>query len=230
MTGDPDPWSVLPRTWDFLHAIVALFRQRQMTALFSHKNPEMLGMSTMSGAMAVIVDNILLLNWVELGDTFRLGLTIAKVRAMPTSRATYECEIVDGQGLYVLPRAVPVPQLPFARYYMLAPLARRRKGLGHGSTQLARSPAPSPATRLLDRWPRDGADALACRRPPPSRLGATANAPDPGPVRCSTEYLPALERDGWWALVPIWGSGADAESAPSVATGRAALGARPVSI
>jgi circadian clock protein KaiC len=114
---------------DFLHAIVALLRQRQITALFSHENPEMLGMSTMSGAMAVssIVDNILLLNWVELGDTFRLGLTIAKARAMPTSRTTYECEIIDGQGLRVLPRAVPAPQLPFARYYGLLSRSPERR-------------------------------------------------------------------------------------------------------
>jgi circadian clock protein KaiC len=114
---------------DFLHAIVALFRQRQITALFNHENPEMLGMSTMSGTMAVssIVDNILLLNWVELGDTFRLGLTIAKARAMPTSRTTYECEIIDGQGLRVLPRAVPAPQLPFARYYGLLSRSPERR-------------------------------------------------------------------------------------------------------
>jgi circadian clock protein KaiC len=114
---------------DFLHAVVALLRRHQVTALFSHENPEMLGMSTMSGAMEVssIVDNILLLNWVELGDTFRLGLTIAKARAMPTSRTTYECEVVDGQGLRVLPRAMPVPHLPFARYYGLLSRAPERR-------------------------------------------------------------------------------------------------------
>ena len=36
------------------------------------------------------------LNWVELGDTFRHALTVAKMRAMPTSRTTHECEIVSG--------------------------------------------------------------------------------------------------------------------------------------
>jgi circadian clock protein KaiC len=114
---------------DFLHAVVALFRQRHITALFSHENPEMLGMSSMTGIMEVssVVDNILLLNWVELGDTFRLGLTIAKARAMPTSRTTYECEIVDGRGLRMLPRAVPVPQLPFSRYYGLLSRSPERR-------------------------------------------------------------------------------------------------------
>jgi circadian clock protein KaiC len=114
---------------DFLHAVVRLLRHWQITTVFSHENPEMLGMSTMTGGMEVssLIDNILLMNWVELGDTFRLGLTIAKARAMPTSRTTYECEIVDGRGLHVLPRAVPLPSLPFARYYGLLSRAPERR-------------------------------------------------------------------------------------------------------
>jgi circadian clock protein KaiC len=114
---------------DFLYAVVGLMRQRKITAVYSLENPEMLGMSAMTGDMRIssLVDNVLLLNWVELGDTFRLGLTIAKARAMPTSRTTYECEIVDGRGLHVLPRAVPVPQLPFARYYGLLSRAPERR-------------------------------------------------------------------------------------------------------
>jgi circadian clock protein KaiC len=114
---------------DFLHAVVASLRRRYITALFSYENPEMLGMSSMTGVMGIssLVDNILLLNWVELGDTFRLGLTVAKARAMPTSRTTYECEIVDGRGLRVLPRAVPLPQLPFSRYVGLLSRAPERR-------------------------------------------------------------------------------------------------------
>jgi circadian clock protein KaiC len=116
---------------DFLHAVVSLMRQRQITAVYNLENPEMLGMSTMSGAMGIssLSDNILLMNWVELGDTFRLGLTVAKARAMPTSRTTYECEVVNGQGLRVLPRAVPgaLPALPFARYYGLLSRSPERR-------------------------------------------------------------------------------------------------------
>jgi circadian clock protein KaiC len=114
---------------DFLHAVVELLREWQITAVFNHENPEMLGMSTMTGVMEIssLIDNILLLNWVELGDTFRLGLTIAKARAMPTTRTTYECEIINGQGMRVLPRAVPVPSVPFARYYGLLSRAPERR-------------------------------------------------------------------------------------------------------
>jgi KaiC/GvpD/RAD55 family RecA-like ATPase len=83
----------------------------------------MLGMSSMMGdfAMSSLVDNIILMNWVETGDTFRLGLTVAKMRANPTTRMTHECEIVDQQGMRVLPRNLPViaPPVPFSRYRSL---------------------------------------------------------------------------------------------------------------
>lgn len=105
---------------DFFHAIVALMKEHQITAVYNHENPEMLGMSSMMGEFKVssLVDNIILMNWVELGDTFRHALTVAKMRAMPTRRTTHECEIVNGQGMKVLPRplAGALPVAPFAGY------------------------------------------------------------------------------------------------------------------
>jgi hypothetical protein len=73
-------------------------RSRGITSVYNYENPEVLGMSSMGGEFRVssLVDNILLLNWVELGDTFRKSLTVAKARAMPTSRVTHECEIRPG--------------------------------------------------------------------------------------------------------------------------------------
>ena len=113
---------------DFFHALVALMKQHQVAAIYNHENPEILGMSSMAGeyAMSSLVDNILLLNWVELGDVFRLALTVAKMRANPTTRATHECEILDGQGMRVLPRKVPPAALPFANYYGLISRAPER--------------------------------------------------------------------------------------------------------
>ena len=105
---------------DFFHALVALMKEHQIAAVYNHENPEMLGMSSMMGdfAMSSLVDNIILMNWVETGDTFRLGLTVAKMRANPTIRVTHECEVVDQQGMRVLPRHLPVvaPPLPFSGY------------------------------------------------------------------------------------------------------------------
>ena len=86
---------------DFFHALVALMKEHQTATVYNHENPEMLGMSSMMGefAMSSLVDNIILMNWVEIGDAFRLGLTVAKMRANPTTRTTHECEIINGQGL-----------------------------------------------------------------------------------------------------------------------------------
>lgn len=116
---------------DFFHAIVALMKEHQITAVYNHENPEMLGMSSMMGEFKVssLVDNIILMNWVELGDTFRHALTVAKMRAMPTSRTTHECEVVNGQGMKVLPRPLrtALPVAPFAGYLGLLSRAPERR-------------------------------------------------------------------------------------------------------
>ena len=116
---------------DFFHALVALMKEHQIAAVYNHENPEILGMSSMAGeyGMSSLVDNILLLNWVELGDVFRLALTVAKMRANPTVRVTHECEIVDRQGFRVLPRQVPPAALPFASYRGLLSRAPERHRL-----------------------------------------------------------------------------------------------------
>src|SRR5437762_1836050 len=115
---------------DFFHAIVALMKEHQVTAVYNHENPEMLGMSSMMGEFKVssLVDNIILMNWIELGDTFRHALTVAKMRAMPTSRTTHECEIVNGQGMQVRSRPVKaLPMVPFAAYLGLISRAPERR-------------------------------------------------------------------------------------------------------
>jgi hypothetical protein len=55
-----------------------------------------------------------------MGDAFRLGLTVAKMRANVNSRMTHECEILDRQGLRVLPRTIPPGAIrPFSSYQNL---------------------------------------------------------------------------------------------------------------
>jgi circadian clock protein KaiC len=107
---------------DFFHALVALMKEHQTATVYNHENPQMLGMGSMMGdfAMSSLVDNIILLNWIELGDAFRLGLTVAKMRANPNDRTTHECEILPGLGLQVLPRQIPATLLrPFSSYESL---------------------------------------------------------------------------------------------------------------
>jgi circadian clock protein KaiC len=115
---------------DFFHALVALMKEHQIAAVYNHENPEMLGMSSMMGsfAMSSLVDNIILMNWIETGDAFRLGMTIAKMRANPIERVTHECRIVAGRGMQVLPRVLPAaaPALPFSSYRGLVSRAPTR--------------------------------------------------------------------------------------------------------
>ena len=107
---------------DFFHALVALMKECQAATVYNHENPEMLGMASMMGDfhMSSLIDNILLMNWIEIGDAFRLGLTVAKMRANPNMRATNECEILDGEGMRVLPRQIPAQLVrPFSSYLNL---------------------------------------------------------------------------------------------------------------
>jgi circadian clock protein KaiC len=120
---------------DFFHALIALMKEYHIAAVYNHENPEMLGMASMMGefTMSSLVDNIILMNWIEIGDSFRLGLTVAKMRANPVDRVTRECEILNGHGLRVLPRALPALRLPFSNYAGLvsrAPLRRTRQAEG----------------------------------------------------------------------------------------------------
>jgi circadian clock protein KaiC len=115
---------------DFFHALVALMKEHQIAAVYNHENPEMLGISSMMGelAMSSLVDNIVLMNFVEIGDTLRLGVTVAKMRANPVDRVTRECEIVNGQGMRVLPRQLPVaPKTAFSSYHGLISRAPERR-------------------------------------------------------------------------------------------------------
>jgi circadian clock protein KaiC len=114
---------------DFFHALVALMKENQIAAVYNHENPEMLGMASMMGdfGMSSLVDNIVLMNWIELGDTFRLGMTIAKMRANPVDRVTRECEVSNGKGMRVLPRELPAPKHAFSSYASLVSRAPERR-------------------------------------------------------------------------------------------------------
>jgi circadian clock protein KaiC len=128
---------------DFFHALVALMKEHQIAAIYNHENPEMLGMASMMGdfQMSSLVDNIILMNWSELGDAFRLGLTIAKMRANPVDRITHEVEVINGEGMRVLPRAlrVPVDQHPFSSYAGLVARSPERRMLTESPAQRSRA-------------------------------------------------------------------------------------------
>lgn len=113
---------------DFFHALVALMKEYQIAAVYNHENPEMLGMASMMGefVMSSLVDNIILMNWVEIGDSLRLAMTVAKMRGNPVNRLTHECEVVQGQGMNVLAREPHTAGQPFSNYGGLVSRAPER--------------------------------------------------------------------------------------------------------
>jgi circadian clock protein KaiC len=123
---------------EFFHALVNHTKQRLMTTFLSYENPELFGVNQFMPEFPVssIVDNIVLLNFVELGNTLHRAITVAKARGSANRFVTREFTIGQG-GIALLPvdESVALPVLPFQSYYGL----------------LSRAP-----TRLSPRLPRDG--------------------------------------------------------------------------
>ena len=117
---------------DFFHALVALMKEHQIAAVYNHENPEMLGMASMMGdfAMSSLVDNIILMNWVELGDTFRLGLTDrqdARPIRLTGSRTKLKFLTVKACACCRESCACPADQHPFSSYAGLVSRAPERR-------------------------------------------------------------------------------------------------------
>lgn len=167
---------------DFIYALNTFFKDRLVTAFMNYESPEVLGVSQMSETMKAspIVDNIILLNYVEFSNRLRRAITVPKARGTSPSRLTREYRIYKG-GMHLEPLAEAedtesVPQLPFSSYYgVLARAPARRspvideqvmvnasntagpelKEAGNSSPTEARSklprPGPKPRTKAVAR-------------------------------------------------------------------------------
>src|SRR5260370_14746055 len=67
---------------DFIHSLVAYSKNKLMTTFFNYENPELFGVSNYMADFAIssIVDNLILMNFVELGTSLRRAITVAKAR------------------------------------------------------------------------------------------------------------------------------------------------------
>ena len=123
---------------DFIHSLVAYTKHHLMTTFFNYENPELFGVSHYMPDFAVssIVDNLILLNFVELGASLRRAITVAKARGSKHEFITREYTIGPG-GISLIPlkEGEGLPVLPFSSYYGL----------------LSRAP-----TRFSADWPRSG--------------------------------------------------------------------------
>ena len=121
---------------DFIYALTTHMKDRLITGFVNYESPELLGVSQISEDLkaSTIVDNIVLLNYVEFSNRLRRALTVPKARGSAPQRTTREYTIQLG-GIQLVP-ATPsdsdeaVPQLPFSSYYgILARSPARRSPL-----------------------------------------------------------------------------------------------------
>ena len=114
---------------DFIHSLVAYSKHHLMTTFFNYENPELFGVTHYMPDYAIssIVDNLILLNFVELGTSLRRAITVAKARGSEHQFVTREFTIGPG-GISLVPieedKALPV--LPFNSYYGLLSRAPTR--------------------------------------------------------------------------------------------------------
>jgi circadian clock protein KaiC len=114
---------------DFFHALGAYSKYHLMTTFFNYENPELFGLTHYMPEFAVssIVDNLILLSFVELGNQLRRAITVAKARGSAHQFVTREYEIGQG-GISLVPEdeSQGLPVLPFQSYYGLLSRAPTR--------------------------------------------------------------------------------------------------------
>lgn len=122
---------------DFIYALTTHMKDRLVTAFLNYESPELLGVSQIGEDLkaSTIVDNIILLNYVEFSNRLRRAITVPKARGSAPSRVTREYTIQRG-GIALRPATSEeediesVPQLPFSSYYgVLARSPARRSPL-----------------------------------------------------------------------------------------------------
>jgi circadian clock protein KaiC len=114
---------------EFFHALVSYCKGRLMTAFLSYENPELFGVNQYMPDFPVssIVDNIVLLNFVELSNTLHRAITVAKARGSANRFVTREFTIgLGGIALAPMDEAQALPILPFSSYYGLLSRAPTR--------------------------------------------------------------------------------------------------------
>ncbi|MDK6078909.1 ATPase domain-containing protein [Massilia varians] len=141
---------------DYLYALASFFKNRLATTLFNYESPELLGVSQISEELkgSHLVDNIILLNYVEISTVLRRALAVPKVRGSRNQQITREYTIGVG-GLQLLDESdndtQAVPQLPFSAYYGL--LSRSPSRQSPVVEEAVASGAPLPDSPRLPAEP-----------------------------------------------------------------------------
>jgi circadian clock protein KaiC len=141
---------------DYLYALASFFKNRLATTLFNYESPELLGVSQISEELkgSHLVDNIILLNYVEISTVLRRAFAVPKVRGSRNVQVTREYEIGRG-GLMLLDErdngAKAVPQLPFSSYYGLLSRSPSRQSPVIEEALATGAPLPDSAVLPTER-------------------------------------------------------------------------------
>ncbi|MES3037357.1 MAG: ATPase domain-containing protein [Bdellovibrionota bacterium] len=151
--------SQLEESYDFTIALAAYFKQNLIAAMFNFECPELLGVSQISDKLkaSAIVDNIVLLNYVEISTLLRRAITVPKARGSKPDQRTREYVIQQGGICLLEDKSVDdiaqVPQLPFSAYYGVLARSPTRKSpiieetLASGKN-LPHSRIPKPGAKI----------------------------------------------------------------------------------
>ena len=141
---------------DYLYALASYFKNRLATTLFNYESPELLGVSQISEELkgSHLVDNIILLNYVEISTVLRRAIAIPKVRGSRNLQVTREYAIGVG-GLLLVDESTTdtqsVPQLPFSSYYGL--LSRSPSRQSPAVEEAVANGSPLPESEQLPTEP-----------------------------------------------------------------------------
>jgi circadian clock protein KaiC len=104
---------------EFMHGLMAFTKQRLLTTFICYEHPEVFGLSRFmpDSAISSIVDNIVLLTFVEIGDRMRRAILVAKARGTDHELSTREYTIGTG-GVRLLPEGPELLPLASFRSYL----------------------------------------------------------------------------------------------------------------
>ncbi|GAA6619255.1 ATPase domain-containing protein [Scytonema sp. NUACC26] len=120
---------------EFFHALIAFTKNRLMTIFISYENPELFGVTRFmtDSTVTSVVDNVILLSYVELGNVMHRAITVAKARGCNHQYVTREYRIDRGGIILALEDSTEGPNLPFGSYYNLLSRAPTRFSRSHRS-------------------------------------------------------------------------------------------------
>ncbi len=144
---------------EFLVALATYFKSKVLPAYFNFECPELLGISQISDELksSAMVDNIILLSYVEISTLIRRAISIPKARGSKPEQRTKEY-VIDAGGIAILDDstvegAERVPQLPLSSYYSVLGRAPTRHSpmidehVASGKP-LPKSKVPKPVPRV----------------------------------------------------------------------------------